>query len=120
MATLNLPAVGLLPVNMHRRSLSWLLSLLLLLAQHGAVLHELSHLSHGTSSHGAVLGQSEQQPADGACPTCQAFSQIANPATASAVVLAYCPAAFVPALDPSYAIVGADVPTPRSRGPPQV
>jgi|SRR5580704_16579725 hypothetical protein len=105
---------------MHRRSLSWLLSLLLLLAQHGAVLHELSHLSHGASSHGAVLEQADQLPADGTCPTCQAFSQVANPATASTVVLAYSPAAFVPALHPTYAIVGADVPTPRSRGPPQV
>lgn len=105
---------------MHRRSLSWVLSLLLLLAQHGAVLHELSHLSRGTSTHGPVLDQSDQLPDNGSCPTCQAFSQVANPATASAVVLALCPAALIPALDPSYAILGAETPTPRSRGPPQV
>jgi hypothetical protein len=106
---------------MHRRSLSWVLSLLLLLAQHGAVLHELSHFSHGTSTTlGATLDHSDQLPDNGTCPTCQAFSQVANPATASAVALALCPAAFIPAPDPFYAILGAEIPTPRSRGPPQV
>jgi hypothetical protein len=105
---------------MHRRSLSWVLSLLLLLTQHGAVLHELSHLSHGTTSHGAMLDRNDQLLENGTCPTCQAFSQVANPATASAVVLAFCPAAFISTLDPAYAIVGAELPTPRSRGPPQV
>jgi hypothetical protein len=111
---------GPIAVNMHRRSLTWVLSLLLLFAQHGAVLHELSHLSHGTTIHGAMLDLTEQQPDNGACPTCQAFSQIANPATASAIVLAFSPVALTPVLHPSYAIVGAEIPTPRSRGPPQV
>jgi hypothetical protein len=107
-------------VKMHRRSLSWLLSLLLLVTQHAAVLHELGHLSHGTSTHGAMLDQGDELRDNGACPTCQGFSQIANPATASALVLTLSPAAFIAALDPSYAIVGAEIPTPRSRGPPQV
>jgi hypothetical protein len=93
--------------------------LLLLVAQHGAVLHELSHLSHATSTHGPMLDQGDQLPDNSSCPTCQAFSQVANPATASSLVLAYCPAAFIAALDPSYAILGAETPTPRSRGPPQ-
>jgi hypothetical protein len=83
-------------------------------------LHELSHLSHGTTTHGAMLDLSDQLPDNGTCPTCQAFSQVANPATASAIVLALSPAALTPTLDPSYAIVGAETPTPRSRGPPQV
>lgn len=82
-------------------------------------MHELSHLSHGTSTHGAMLDLSDQLPDNGTCPTCQAFSQIANPATASAIVLALSPAALTPILDPSYGIVGAESPTPRSRGPPQ-
>jgi len=107
-------------VNMHRRSLTWVLSLLLLLAQHGALLHELSHLSHGTSTHGATPDLTDQSFDNGSCPTCLAFSQIANPATASAVVLAYSPVTLSPTLDPSYAIVAAEIPTPRSRGPPQV
>ena len=73
---------------MHRRYLTWVLSLLLLLTQHGAVLHELSHLSHGTATHGAMLDLSDQLPDNGTCPTCLAFSQITNPASASAIVLA--------------------------------
>src|SRR5580700_531883 len=105
---------------MRRRSISWVLSLLLLVAQHGAVLHELSHLSHGTSTHGPVLERSDPPADNSACPTCQAFSQVANPATASSMVLAYCPAPLIAALDPAYAILGAEIPTPRSRGPPQV
>src|ERR1700683_1767557 len=105
---------------MYRRSLSWVLSVLLLVAQHGAVLHELSHLSHGTSTRGAMLGQSDLLADNSACPTCQAFSQVANPATASSRALAYCPAPLIAALDPSHAILGAEIPTPRSRGPPQV
>jgi hypothetical protein len=106
--------------KMHRRSLSWVLSLLLLVAQHGAVLHELSHLSHGTPTYGATLDRDNPPLEKTTCPTCLAFSQVANPATASAIVLAACPAALTPTLDPRYAIVGADTPTPRSRGPPQV
>jgi hypothetical protein len=105
---------------MHRRSLTWVLSLLLLLTQHGAVLHELSHLSHATAAHGALLDRSEQLPNDGTCPTCLAFSQVANPATASAIVLSLSPAALTPTVDPSYAFLGVETPTPRSRGPPQV
>jgi len=108
-----------LRVIMHRRSFSWVLSLLLLLTQHGAVLHELSHLSHGTSTHGAILDQNDPLADSGSCPTCQAFSQVANPATASTLVVAFCAAALISSPEPSYAIVGAENPTPRSRGPPQ-
>jgi hypothetical protein len=104
---------------MHRRSLSWVLSLLLLIAQHGAVLHELSHLSHSTSAHGTVLNQVEQLVENGTCPTCQAYSQIANPATATAVALTIYRPVLLAALEPSHTIVSTDVPTPRSRGPPQ-
>jgi hypothetical protein len=105
---------------MHRRSLAWVLSLLLLLTQHGAVLHELSHLSHGAATQSAMLDQSDQLPDTGTCPTCLAFSQVANPATAAAIVLSLSPTALTPTVDPSYAFVGVETPTPRSRGPPQV
>jgi len=105
---------------MRRLCLSWVLSLSLLLAQHGAMLHELSHLTHTGHSAGATLG-AELQPAEGGlCPTCEAFAQIGNPATAAATDLAVCPAALIPAPEPRFTILGADAPTPRSRGPPQV
>jgi hypothetical protein len=108
---------------MRRLCLSWVLSLSLLLAQHGALLHELSHLTHAGHSAGAALStelSAALQPAEGGlCPTCEAFAQIANPAAAGATDLAVCLAALIPAPDPRFTIVGTDAPTPRSRGPPQ-
>lgn len=105
---------------MRRSSLSWLLSLLLVLVQHGAVVHELGHLSHGDHTSGTAF-RAEAQPLDGGlCLTCEAFAQIANPAAAGASNIPVCPAALLPTRDPCYAVIGADTPAPRSRGPPQV
>jgi len=104
---------------MRRTSLSWFLSLLLVLVQHGAVLHALSHLSHGEHTSGVTLRAEPQSLERGPCLTCEAFAQIANPAAAGAAVVAVCPAALLPTRDPCYAIIGADTPAPRSRGPPQ-
>lgn len=100
-----------------RLYIAWILSLSLVFAQCGAVLHELGHLKAG-HAHGAVA---DLQPTDdGVCPTCEAFAQIANPASGVAVDLAACPAEVIPAPEPCYSIVRASAPTPRSRGPPQV
>jgi hypothetical protein len=102
----------------HRLSCTWILSLLLVFAQCGAVLHELGHLKPGHANGAAVVDL--QTTDDGVCPTCEAFAQIANPASGTALDLAACPAEFIPAPDPCYSIVRASAPTPRSRGPPQV
>jgi hypothetical protein len=104
---------------MRRLGLSWVLSLSLLLAQHGAMLHEFSHLTHAGHSAGAALSAELQAAESGSCPTCEAFAQIANPAAAGATDLAVCLPALIPTPDPCFTIVGADAPTPRSRGPPQ-
>lgn len=97
--------------------LAWLLSLLLVFVQHGAVLHELGHLSHG--ERGSAPQLRAQLPADGPCATCEAFAQLANPASGPAHSLAPSAAVYLPVPDPVYAIVAADTPTPRNRGPPQ-
>ena len=90
-----------------------LLALLLVLDQQGALLHELGHLRHGAAAPAITLHADEH--ADGlACPTCEAFAQIANPASGTV-----CPAALLPTPDPCYSIAGALAPRPRSRGPPQ-
>ena len=102
---------------MRRLSLPWILSLLLVFAQQGGVLHELGHLSHDGHSSGPALAP--QQPADALCATCEAFAQVANPASGTASSLAASAAAYFPPPAPVYAIVAADDPTPRSRGPPQ-
>ena len=104
---------------MRRASLSWLLSLLLVLVQHGAVLHELGHLGQGERSGGPALRTDLHTAGSAACPTCEAFAQIANPVGASAPAVSVVPASLLRTPDPSYAIPAVDVPTPRSRGPPQ-
>jgi len=105
--------------TMRRSALSWLLSLLLVLVQHGAVLHDLSHLSHGDQTRGTTLRAESHALDSSLCTTCAAFAQIANPASGGAPAVAVCPAALLPTPDPRYAIGGVDTPTPRSRGPPQ-
>ena len=103
---------------MRRVSLAWVLSLLLVFAQLGAVLHELGHLSQGAGN-GAQL--SSLHDADrGACPSCEGFAQVANPAGGALVALAAPLPAPAAVFGPGHAFAGADAPTPRNRGPPHV
>jgi len=96
-----------------------LLALLLVLDQHGALLHQLDHLQHGAVSAGVTV-QADDANEGGVCPTCEAFAQLASPALGAAHLPPLCPAALLPAPDPCYRITAADAPTARSRGPPQV
>ena len=105
---------------MRRSSLAWLLSLLLVFVQHGAVLHELGHLSHGAHEAGATLRADLQPGSAAGCQTCEAYAQVANPAGCTPPSLPPDPAGFISTPDPSYGIAGTDPPTPRSRGPPSV
>jgi hypothetical protein len=104
---------------MSRRTLTWLLSLFLLIAQHGAVLHELSHLSSGSAA-GASLHADGNALDSGSCPTCHAFSQIASPFAAHAAGCFVPLVAIARVAEPGYTFVAVDSPRPRSRGPPQV
>jgi len=115
------PALRLRPfVTMRRSSFALLLSFLLVFVQHGAVLHELGHLSHSGDGAGATL-RADLQPSSGAlCQSCEAYAQVANLVGCGAVSLPLDPAVFLRTADPCYGIAGADAPTPRSRGPPSV
>jgi hypothetical protein len=104
---------------MRRLRLALALPLLVLFAQQGALLHELSHAYYAGQASGAQLRQDQQLPENALCPACQAFAQIAHPATGSAAALVLEPAAYLPCPEPSYRIAAAEAPTPRSRGPPQ-
>lgn len=110
------------PLSMRRFGLTLTLPLLalLLLAQQGATLHELSHLQYSGQELGAQL-RTEGGLLDSAhCPACQSFAQIAHSATGSPATFV-APAAVrlqIPA--PHYSIASASAPTPRSRGPPQL
>ena len=102
-----------------RLALALPLLALLLVAQQGAMLHELSHLRADGRALAAHLGDTAAPSDQGPCLTCEAFAQIAHPAVGFAPITA-APAAAIPAApDPLFSVIGASAPTPRSRGPPQ-
>ena len=90
--------------------------LLLIVAQQGAVVHDLSHFSRVSDAGSRV---DSQTAADAACALCPAFAQVVTPAFSHAF--------YVPPLvraaperisEPNYSAIDAAVPQPRSRGPP--
>ncbi|MGA2708200.1 MAG: hypothetical protein ACLQJ0_09010 [Steroidobacteraceae bacterium] len=90
--------------------------LLLIAAQQGAAVHEVSHLAT-LSGIGATLDGGDS--ADRNCSLCPAFAQAVTPAFSHAFhipPLVRADVARTPAAQ--YAAVTAAVPTPRSRGPP--
>lgn len=94
----------------------FLLPLLLVLAQHGALLHELSHQIAGDASE-----QNHLQHGQVPCPLCQAFATVGDLASAGPAPDAAAPAlhfhhAGATALDTR----SAAVPAQRNRGPPVV
>jgi len=93
------------------------LPLLLLFAQQGAMLHELSHI-HPVGS--GQVRYDNSLVAGKICDICAAFAPVGNPASASVAVLPEVAAVrhYVPA--PLYSIVAAEALPPRSRGPPRV
>jgi len=104
---------------MRRLSIAWLLSLLLVFAQQGAVLHELGHLSHSEPA-GATVVQADPHALGGTfCPSCEGFAQLAHPAAAGIPAVAVCPSGCLPTADRHYVVVARNSPTPRNRGPPQ-
>ena len=90
------------------------LFLLLLIAQQGAFVHELSHLSGADPDHVHAGGT-----ADTHCGLCPAFAQATAPAFGHSFhmpVLVRTALQLIP--EPQFAGVDAAVPPPRSRGPP--
>jgi hypothetical protein len=90
--------------------------LLLITAQQGAVVHELSHVPNadGVSSRVGAGGA-----ADTACAPCPAFAQTVTPAFSHAFHVPVLVRANVArSEEPRFRAQGTAVPTPRSRGPP--
>ena len=104
---------------MRRFRLVLALPLLLLLAQHGAVIHELSHVYYTAQTRGPQLSQNQQLPEGSICVTCRAFAQIGTPVAASLPGLYLPTASRLRIPERVYSIIGAKAPTARSRGPPQ-
>ena len=101
---------------MRKLHISLGLIFLLLTAQMGAVLHEVSHICRvSTQTH-------EQVHADTAleklCDLCVAYSQLANPFGNTVNVAHFEPTSCTAVWLRPCALNPADVLTPRSRGPP--
>jgi len=94
------------------------LVLLLVTAQQGAVVHELSHVS---GTHGAALSVDSGGVSDGTCALCPAFAQAASPAFSHSFHIPLLVRTEVErSSEPQIGAVDTAVPTPRSRGPPSL
>lgn len=101
---------------MRKLHISLGLALLLLTAQLGAVLHEVSHICRvSTNVHEQVHPDTALEKL---CDLCVAFSQVANPAGNSVASAQFEPSSCAAGAVRPSAVETADVPTPRSRGPP--
>jgi hypothetical protein len=97
-----------------------LLSLLavLIVAQQGAVVHELSHVFRANAE---LKVDSRAAAADTTCAQCPAFAQVATPACSHSFhipILVRVAAQLSTELE--IAAIDAAVPQPRSRGPPSL
>ncbi len=103
---------------MRKLLLSFLLPIVLLLSQQGAVVHEISHLADDTSR--VVDGQKRagHQAGDLQCEACLAFAHLAGVATAHVVPPALLSFSFQIPVNEAPVFIAADAPTARSRGPP--
>ncbi len=105
---------------MRRLGLLWALSLLLVFVQQAALLHEIGHLHHGAQTEGATVQADSGSAGNAPCPTCQGFAQATNLAFSSPLPDLAGPTGLMAAAEACRALRGTDIPTPRSRGPPQV
>jgi hypothetical protein len=102
------------------RHLYQILCLLVLLisAQHGAAVHELSHF-HGVDSIDVRIN--DGGTADSICALCPVYAQAVTPAFSHSFhIPVLVRARLERSAEPQYAAVIAEVPTPRSRGPPSL
>ena len=94
------------------------LLLLLMVAQQGAVVHELSHVSG--ASNGELRVQSNGT-ADTTCAQCPAFAQVVTPAFSHSFHIPLLVRFALEVIsEPRYLAIDATVPRPRSRGPPSL
>ena len=91
------------------------LMLLLIVAQQGAVVHELGHVAGIDGTDLKVTSGAADTP----CVMCPAFAQVSTPAFSHAFhIPPLARAALELITEPLYAVIDTAVPRPRSRGPP--
>lgn len=94
------------------------LLLLLMVAQQGAVVHELSHVVD--ADHVGLRAQTDAG-VDKSCALCPAFAQVVTPAFSHSFHIPFLVRLVLdPVSEPQYAAIDAAVPRPRSRGPPSL
>ncbi len=92
--------------------------LLLIVAQQGAVVHELSHVSRAVHS---GLQVDSQTASDTTCAQCPAFAQVVTPAFNHSLQIPFLVRiAAQLSTELEIAAIEAAVPHPRSRGPPSL
>ena len=99
--------------------------LLLITAQQGAVVHEISHFydSDGIILHADSGGTADRtgDTADRTCTLCPVFAQATTPAFSHAFHVPLLVRADAERFsEPQYEAIDTAVPTPRSRGPPSL
>jgi hypothetical protein len=103
--------------SLRRLSLWLLLSLLLVIAQQGAVAHEISHYADDVSQ---SQQKNKQSPADKFCEKCLAFAQIAGSVNTELPVLPLLLLTYDHTPQAPAAFIAADAPAYRSRDPPSL
>jgi hypothetical protein len=104
---------------MRKRLLSFVLGALLVLAQQGAMLHEIGHLRRALQSGSASQhDDAHHKAADKLCETCLAYSALAAFASPAAMPVVLAAAQHSPPKADDVPSLAADAPAPRSRGPP--
>jgi|ERR1700691_1810129 hypothetical protein len=94
------------------------LLLLLMAAQQGAIVHELSHVS---GANRIDLQVQSDGAADKICALCPAFAQVVTPAFSHSFHIPLLVRfALERVLEPQHAAIDDAIPRPRSRGPPSL
>jgi hypothetical protein len=109
------------PITAIRRlplRLCLLLPLLLALTQHGAWLHELSHVAYAATAHQVSVGDCAGTLENGACAGCQSFGQLGTALSASLATLPTPLGHLCPQAAPQYSSPAAQRPALHNRGPP--
>ncbi len=108
-------------MNLRRKSLAVLVALCLILAQHAAVLHELTHLSGlttGVRSAGVSAGQDAPLQAAELCLECLAFSAVVVAASGAPASLLFSFGSTVLAANARHARWSSQFFHSLARGPP--
>ena len=100
---------------MRKVSISLGLWLLLLVGQHGAILHELGHICRAAS---APVSLQAETFAEKNCELCLGYSQLAHPAGNSVSLFVSTGRASELSAERPVTATPVDPPAPRSRGPP--